>query len=83
MAGEYFDCVIFKETKNGKTFARQIGSAKRRDDNGFNVYLDALPPDGKFCIVPQRDRGTGAKAAPPRQHNENAAQNQFDDEIPF
>lgn len=81
MASEYFDCVIFKETKTGKIFARQIGSAKRRDDGGFNVYLDALPPDGKFCVVPPRDRRNAAtKAPPPRQ---NAAHDGFDDEVPF
>jgi len=56
---DYFDCVKFIETKNGKKFARQLGSAKKRDDGGFSVYLDALPPDGQFAIVPQRPRAAG------------------------
>lgn len=55
---DYFDCVVFKETQSGKKFARTIGSAKKRDDGGFNVYLDANPLDGKFCIMPQRDRNS-------------------------
>ena len=64
---EYFDCVKFIETKNGKKFARQLGSAKKRDDGGFSVYLDALPPDGQFAIVPQRQRSEGgAQTKAPR-----------------
>lgn len=59
MSADYFDCVKFIETKNGKKFARQLGSAKKRDDGGFSVYLDALPPDGQFAIVPQRPRTEG------------------------
>ena len=76
---EYFDCIIFKKTKNDKTFARQIGSAKKRDDGGFNVYLDALPPDGNFAILPQKERGEkrGASAKPAPNNGG------FDDEIPF
>lgn len=62
MSADYFDCVKFIETKNGKKFARQLGSAKKRDDGGFSVYLDALPPDGQFAIVPQRPRATGGAA---------------------
>ncbi len=61
MAGEYFDCIKFKELKSGKHFAMRIGSAKQRDDGGFQVYLDALPPDGQFVISPRRDnRGGGS-----------------------
>lgn len=58
---EYFDCIIFKKTKADKTFAVRIGSAKKRtSDEGFNVYLDALPlGDGQFAIVPQKARGKG------------------------
>jgi hypothetical protein len=59
---EYWDCIKFIETKNGKKFARQLGSAKKRDDGGFSVYLDALPPDGQFAIVPQRARTAGGAA---------------------
>ena len=59
MRSDYFDCVKFIETKNGKKFARGLGSAKKRDDGGFNVYLDALPNDGQFTIVPKRERNGG------------------------
>lgn len=64
---DYYDCVRFIKTKNGHTFARTIGSAKKRDDGGFAVYLDALPPDGQFSIVPQRNKqrsGGGADEGP-------------------
>lgn len=72
----YFDCIIFKKNKAGdKTFAVRIGAAKQRDDHGFNVYLDALPPDGQFAIVPQRERtGGGAQTKNPSDLN---------DEIPW
>lgn len=58
---DYFDCIAFKKTKNDKTFAVRLGSAKKRDDGGFNVYLDAFPVgDGSFSIVPQRDKKSEA-----------------------
>lgn len=64
---DYFDCIIFKKTKNDKTFAVRIGGAKKRDDGGFNVYLDALPlGDGSFSIVPQRAKGCDADASATR-----------------
>lgn len=71
---EYFDCILFKKTKNDKTFAVKLGTAKKRDDGGFNVYLDALPTgDGSFAIVPQRD-----KAKAPAARNDD-----MEDNIPF
>lgn len=73
---DYFDCLMFKKTKNDKTFAVRLGSAKKRDDGGFNVYLDALPPGGEFAIVPQRDR-TPARQAEPSKWDQP-----LDDEIP-
>lgn len=74
---DYFDCIIFKKTKNDKTIAVRIGSAKQRDDGGFQVYLDALPTgDGAFSIVPQRDRAQSQPAKP-------APAPEMDDEIPF
>lgn len=62
MSDTYWDCIKFIETKKGKKFARQLGSAKQRDDGGFSVYLDALPPDGQFAIVPQRPKTAGGAA---------------------
>lgn len=73
---DYFDCLMFKKTKNDKTFAVRLGSAKKRDDGGFNVYLDALPPGGEFAIVPQRDR------QPARQAEPSKWDAPLDDEIP-
>lgn len=70
---DYFDCVIFKKTKNNKTYATKIGSAKKRDDGGFNVYLDALPHDGNFTIAPQR----------PRAATSQTSHDEFGDDAPF
>ena len=74
---DYYDCIRFIKTKNDKTIPRLLGSAKKRDDGGFNVYLDALPPDGQFAILPQRERGAPAQA----KGQTNARE--LDDEIPF
>lgn len=56
-----YDVVQFRKTSTGKTFAVRLGSAKRNDDGGFRLYLDALPiPDGGNCtisVVPPRERG--------------------------
>lgn len=75
---DYFDCVKFIETKTGKKFARQLGSAKKRDDGGFSVYLDALPPDGQFAIVPQRERGAQTKTQAQANHGAEP-----DEDLPF
>lgn len=56
MANEYFDCITFRERRNGKKAPVRIGYAKPRDDGGFNVYLDALPLDGHIAILPQREK---------------------------
>lgn len=78
---DYFDCIAFRKTRNDKTKAVRLGAAKKRDDGGFNVYLDALPvPENGsygFSIVPQRERTTGGKA-----HSYDAPRD-LDDEIPF
>ncbi len=77
----YFDAIKFIKIKlkdgTEKTFARQLGSAKQRDDGGFEVYLDAQPLDGKFSILPQRQRQASAGGAATK----NPAD--IDDEIPF
>jgi len=73
----YFDCIVWKETKNGKKYAVKIGSAKQRDDGGFYVDLDANPLDGKFTISPQRQRDSQPGNARAPNHSDNH------DEIPF
>lgn len=74
---EYFDAISFKKTKNDKTIAIRLGTAKRRDDGGFNLYLDAIPApvNGQYeiQIVPQRER---TAAAPVKRA-------ELEDEIPF
>lgn len=61
---DYFDCVAFRKTKNDKVIGVRLGSAKKRDDGGFNVYLDAIPgPEGNqynFSIVPPREKKGGS-----------------------
>ena len=75
---DYFDVVMFKQTKTGKTFAVRLGSASARDDGGFNLYLDAIPApqEGqyKLCVVPRRERAA-AQA--------QSSGNELNDEIPF
>jgi len=75
---DYFECVAWKETKTGKKFAVRLGSAKKRDDGGFFVNLDAMPApvDGQFGFViqPQRERQATAPAP---------ARDDFSDSIPF
>lgn len=65
---EYWDALQWKKTQAGKTFAVRIGSAKKNDDGGFEVYLDALPmPSEKGCsisIKPRREKAEGGKDAP-------------------
>jgi len=76
---EYYDCIAFIKTKNDKTIARQIGSAKKRDDGGFNVYLDALPVNGNFAIVPARQK----QASTPARTGTAFKRDEMDDEVPF
>lgn len=67
MSEQYWDCIQFKKTKNDKTFAVRIGSAKKNDDGGFELFLDALPmPNGDGCrlsIKPRRDKADGGKSS--------------------
>lgn len=78
MSNEYFECSLWKETKTGKKFSVRLGSAKKRDDGGFWVDLDAMPApvDGRFSftIQPQKDRQATAPAP---------ARDEFSDSIPF
>lgn len=57
---EFLDALTWKKTKQGKTLAIRIGSAKKLDNGNINVYLDALPmpgPDGcQITIAPRREK---------------------------
>ena len=83
---DYWDIVQFqKRPGQEKAFMQRLGSAKKRDDGGFELYLNALPlPDGGQCkltILPPRERGEayrGNKATPLRTGTRIG-----DDDIPF
>lgn len=61
MSDERFDVISFRKTKNNKVFAVRLGTASKRDDGGFNLWLDAMPapgPSGSYEIqvVPPREK---------------------------
>lgn len=75
-----FDVVSFRKSKNDKVYAIRLGSASKRDDGGFNAWLDALPAPGasgsyEIQIVPQREKPAPAPNA--------SRTGEIDDEIPF
>lgn len=76
---DYFDVLSFRKTRNDKTYAVKLGTAKRRDDGGFTLYLDAMPaPEGNqfvMTVAPRRERPSAGGNAQPST--------QLDDEIPF
>lgn len=59
MAEEFWDCTAWTETKGGKKHGTQVGYAKKRDDGGFFVTLNALPVDGKLTIAPRKPKTKG------------------------
>jgi hypothetical protein len=73
---EYFDVISFRKTKNDKTFAVKLGSAKKRDDGGFNLYLHSFPAptDGQYLITvaPPREQGAGDARKPARELDDGA-----------
>ena len=73
---DFMDVLSFKEKKAGGWRVVRLGYAKPSDKGGMDVYLDALPTDGRLSIRPQRDSQQRADAAK-QQPNEP------DDEIPF
>jgi hypothetical protein len=61
MSDERYEVISFRKSKNNKVYAVRLGSASRRDDNGFNMWLDAMPapgPSGSYEIqvVPPREK---------------------------
>jgi len=75
---DFLDALIWKKTKQGKTLAIRIGSAKKLDNGNINVYLDALPmpgPDGncQITIAPRRERAANTGKSEP----------ELEDAIPF
>ena len=78
---DFFDCIKFKKTRNDKVMAVKLGYAKKRDDGGFYVNLDAMPVPEEgvygFVIVPQRERDDRQAAG------DKLPERELDDAIPF
>lgn len=78
---EYYDVGSFKKTRNDKVIFVRLGTAKRRDDGGFQCYLDAIPAsvNGQYeiQIVPQREKTSS------RPIGAAMADHSFNDEVPF
>lgn len=58
---DYFDVGSFRKKKDGGAYFVRLGTAKKRDDGGFSMWLDALPapgPSGQYeiQIVPPREK---------------------------
>ncbi len=57
---DYYDVLAFRKTRNDKSYAVKLGTAKKKDDGGFWVDCDAMiaPTDGKFSfiIAPRKER---------------------------
>ena len=70
--------------KRGETnYAHKIGSAKKNDKGGINVYLDSLPlpdKDGRVSLLISKRMEKGDRPAPksPARGGDD-----FDDSIPF
>lgn len=69
MSDERYEVISFRKTKNNKVFAVRLGTASKRDDNGFNCWLDAMPAPGasgvyEIQIVPPREKKTNAPEEP-------------------
>lgn len=60
------DVLVVKEREDGKTFFTKVGVAfPAKSGNGFSVYLDALPTDGKLLLrepLPKREAGNADDA---------------------
>lgn len=97
---EYFDIISWrKRPGQEKAYPLKIGSALKRDDGGFECFMDALPiPDATGCkisIMPPRDKGSfGGGGGVPRPTNTRAGgyvrgdtasgrADDLNDEIPF
>lgn len=63
---EYMDVICFKKTKSDKTFAVRLGTARKRDDGGMSLYLDAIPApvNGQYemAVVARQVKTTGGAA---------------------
>jgi hypothetical protein len=45
-----------REGKDGKKYWNRIGAAfPHKEDEGFNINLDALPLDGKVVVMPPKE----------------------------
>jgi hypothetical protein len=81
MAGDFWDVLQWRESKNGKAWAVKLGSAKQKDDGGFWVDLTAYP------IPTLDDRGQlrcSFTIQPPKgEYKPKAQQAEDEGNIPF
>lgn len=60
-----FDVLVVKE-KDGKAYFTKVGVAfPAKSGNGYSVFLDALPTDGKLLLrepLPKREAGNADDA---------------------
>lgn len=72
-----YEALSWRQNKDGKWFATRLGRAiKRKQGDGYMVYLDAIPAstDGQYVIT----------LSPPKPKGENqAAPKASDDGAPF
>lgn len=90
MAGEYLDVISFRPRGDGKPFAHKIGSAKKNDKGGLNLYLDSLPlpdKDGRvsLLVAPPRESGGGGRTErrPPTTRPQTPRDDFEDDVVTF
>lgn len=57
------------ERPKGRTYWLRIGVAFINRDGSENVYLDALPVDGKLQIRDEDKKGEGEEKKPPTSEN--------------
>ena len=77
--------VLSPMEKNGKTWWLRIGSAYINADGSTNVYLDALPTNGKLQIrdLDERDFKPRAGQDEARSNGSNGFAEQEAEQLPF
>ena len=86
--------VLCPVERNGKTYWQRLGSGFPNRDSSINMYLDALPTNGKLQLreVDEEDlergsgrRGNGTPASPAGSNggSSGASHGPSNDELPF
>ena len=81
---QYYECIVWKETKSGKKRPVKLGSARPRDGGGWFIDLDAIPApvDGRYSFIVQEQKER-AETAKPSNWDAPAQRGELDDSIPF